>query len=92
MLLCARRGLCGSGAPEFEEGCGDGEDDGAEDESGDSEEGDAAEDADEDGDGVGAETGSDEDGVEDVVDGGDYEASPDGEECGFAPVPGESEV
>jgi len=41
---------------------------------------------------VGAETGADEDGVEDVVDGGDDEASPEGEERGFAPVSGEAEV
>ena len=64
----------------------------ADDDAGDAEEGDSADDGDEDSSGVGSHAGADEDGVEDVVDGADDDATPDGEDGGLAPVAVEAEV
>ena len=90
-LICWGRLGC-AGAPDVEEGGGDGEEDGAEDDADGAEDGDASEDGEQDGGGVGAQVRADQDGVEDVVDGANDDASPDGEECGLSPMAVEAEV
>ena len=82
----------GAGAPDVEEGGGDGEENRTEDDADGAEDGDASQDGEQDGCGVGAQVSADEDRIEDVVDGADDEATPDGEERGLTPVAVEAEV